>query len=196
MKKIIILLLFSHILHANEPKSILTGSYDQILNNCELGQIIVLKAEITSNRSYPGNWIEEGHILIFDTKKNEVAQYIETQFNRRGWTKPLTQEKKTSFLLAFHKVQNLKSADLPYEKSIAIAIRSANGVKIRKYLPSEETEALYDLFIDESEIEYRKKRKQENTKTEPNQAPETTILTVTDRAPSSTLRASEDRVSP
>jgi hypothetical protein len=33
-------------------------------------------------------------------------------------------------------------------------------------------------------------------KTEPNQAPETTILTVTDRAPSSTLRASEDRVSP
>jgi hypothetical protein len=32
--------------------------------------------------------------------------------------------------------------------------------------------------------------------TEPNQAPETTILTVTDRAPSSTLRASEDRVSP
>lgn len=30
----------------------------------------------------------------------------------------------------------------------------------------------------------------------PNQAPETTILTVTDRAPSSTLRASEDRVSP
>ena len=33
-------------------------------------------------------------------------------------------------------------------------------------------------------------------KTEPNQAPETTILTVTDRAPSSTLHASEDRVSP
>ena len=33
-------------------------------------------------------------------------------------------------------------------------------------------------------------------KTEPNQAPETMILTVTDRAPSSTLRASEDRVSP
>jgi hypothetical protein len=33
-------------------------------------------------------------------------------------------------------------------------------------------------------------------KMEPNQAPETTILTVTDRAPSSTLRASEDRVSP
>jgi hypothetical protein len=32
--------------------------------------------------------------------------------------------------------------------------------------------------------------------TAPNQAPETTILTVTDRAPSSTLRASEDRVSP
>jgi hypothetical protein len=30
----------------------------------------------------------------------------------------------------------------------------------------------------------------------PNQAPETTILTVTERAPSSTLRASEDRVSP
>ncbi|WP_415663345.1 hypothetical protein [Rariglobus hedericola] len=33
-------------------------------------------------------------------------------------------------------------------------------------------------------------------KNEPNQAPETTILTVTDRAPSSTLRASADRVSP
>jgi hypothetical protein len=32
--------------------------------------------------------------------------------------------------------------------------------------------------------------------TEPNQAPETTICTVTDRAPSSTLRASADRVSP
>ena len=34
------------------------------------------------------------------------------------------------------------------------------------------------------------------SETEPNHAPETTILTVTDRAPSSTLRASEDRVSP
>jgi len=33
-------------------------------------------------------------------------------------------------------------------------------------------------------------------KTEPNQVPETTILTVTERAPSSTLRANEDRVSP
>ena len=33
-------------------------------------------------------------------------------------------------------------------------------------------------------------------KTEPNQAPETTILTVTDRAPNSTLRASEDRGPP
>ncbi len=31
-------------------------------------------------------------------------------------------------------------------------------------------------------------------KTEPNQAPQTTICTVTDRAPSSTLRASADRV--
>jgi hypothetical protein len=30
----------------------------------------------------------------------------------------------------------------------------------------------------------------------PNQAPETTICTVTDRAPSGTLRASADRVSP
>ena len=37
---------------------------------------------------------------------------------------------------------------------------------------------------------------QEQKKKAPNQAPETTILTVTDRAPSSTLRASEDRVSP
>ena len=59
--------------------------------------------------------------------------------------------------------------------------------------PSQRLFALAGIFIAK---EYQRIYPISEKKTEPNQAPETTICTVTDRAPSSTLRASADRVSP
>lgn len=103
------------------------------------------------------------------------------------------------------KIQNLKALQLrsAIEDSAALgaiswprviwnSIHNADGYPQFMSVIAEYTERNPDLSISNSARAYISSFKN----TEPNQAPETTILTVTDRAPSSTLRASEDRVSP